>query len=235
MTINSQHPQQHPADAYYAAAGQKPPGQAKDLTALGVLAFVSAAMATLCTCVAAVVLGRAARLRARDGLDAFDWSLAVYYMATVLTLLALVAGFVTGSLWLHRARKNAEMLEPGGRHARGPGWAWGGWVTPVVALWFPFQVVRDVRRALSPLQSAALIGFWWTLFLASEVGMRASLDLQGDALTRFDNADFARQMSVITAAVMVAALAGWGQVLRVITLEQHARMYTVAPPDQDTP
>lgn len=223
MTIDSQYPQQHPADSYYA--GQAPAGQAKDLTALGVLAFVSAAMATFCISVAAVVLGRASRLRARDGLDAFDWSLAVYYMATGLALLAMVAGFVTGSMWLHRARRNAEVLEPGARHVRRAGWAWGGWVTPVVALWFPFQVVRDVRRALSPLQSAALIGFWWALFLASEVGLRTSLDLQGDALARFDNIDFARQMSVITAAVMVAALAGWGQVLRVITLEQHARMY----------
>jgi hypothetical protein len=228
MTTDSQHPSQqptHPAAAYYDAPGQVPSAQAKDLTALGVLAFVSAAVTTVCTCVAAVVIGRAARLRARDGLDAFDWSLAVYYVATGLALLALVAGFVTGSLWLHRARRNAEALEPDGRHARSAGWAWGGWVTPVVALWFPFQVVRDVRRALSPLQSAALIGFWWTLFLASEVGLRTSINLQGDALARFDNADLARQMSVVTAAVMVAALAGWGQVLRVITLEQHARMY----------
>src|SRR4051794_37330942 len=223
MTTDSQHP--HPAASYYAAAGEVPSAQAKDLTALGVLAFVSAAVTTVCTCVAAVVIGRAARLRARDGLDAVDWSLAVYYVGTGLALLGLVAGFVTGSLWLHRARKNAEVLEPGGRHARRAGWAWGGWVTPVVALWFPFQVVRDVRRALSPLQSAALIGFWWTLFLASEIGVRTSLNLQGDALARFENADTARQMSIMTAAVMIAALAGWGQVLRVITLEQHARMY----------
>ncbi|HET6938816.1 MAG TPA: DUF4328 domain-containing protein [Nocardioides sp.] len=232
MTTESPQPlQQHPAAAYYVAPGQAPPGQPKDLTALGVLAFTSAAVATVSTSVAAVVLGRAARLRARDGLDAFDWSLAAYYVATGLALLGLVAGFVTGAMWLHRARRNAEALEPQGRHARRAGWAWGGWVTPVVALWFPFQVVRDVRRALTPRESAALIGFWWTLFLASEVGVRASLNLQGDALTRFENADLARQMSVITAAVMIAALAGWGQVIRVITLEQHARMYAEQPSD----
>jgi Domain of unknown function (DUF4328) len=225
MTTDSQPLEQHPAAAYYAAPGQAPPGQAKDLTVLGVLAFTSAAAATFCTCVAAVVLGRAARLRARDGLDAVDWSLAVYYVATGLAAVCLLAGFVTGSLWLHRARMNAEALEPGGHHARRAGWAWGGWVTPVVALWFPFQVVRDVRRSLAPRQSAALIGFWWTLFLASEIGLWGSTNLQGDALTRFENADAARQLSVMTAAVMLAALAGWGQVLWVTTAEQHARMY----------
>ena len=87
-------------------------------------------------------------------------------------------------------------------------------MTPFVALWFPFQVVRDVRRALSPIETSALIGFWWALFLASEIGVRTSLNLQGDALVRFENVASARQWSVITAAVMLAALAGWGQVLR---------------------
>src|SRR4051812_2736248 len=126
MTTDSQQP--HPAAAYYDLPGQAPPAQAKDLTALGVLAFSAAAVATFFTCVAAVVLGRAARVRAQNGLDAFDWSLAVYYVGTGLALLGMVAGFVTGSMWLHRARKNAEALEPDGRHVRRAGWAWGGWV-----------------------------------------------------------------------------------------------------------
>ena len=214
----------HPAAAYYASANTAP-ASTKDLTALGVLAFVTAAIATVCTCVVALVLPRAARIRAGQGADAVDWSLGVYYAASGLALVGLVSGFVTGSMWLHRARRNAEVLVPDGQHARRAGWAWGGWVTPLVALWFPFQVVRDVRRALSPMETSALIGFWWALFLASEIGVRTSLNLQGDALVRLENAASARQWSVITAAVMLAALAGWGQVLRAITLEQHERMY----------
>jgi TRAP-type C4-dicarboxylate transport system permease small subunit len=214
----------HPAEAYYAPVAGAP-ATADDLSALGVLAFVTAAIATVCTCVVALVLPRAARIRASRGLDAADWSLGVYYAASALALVGLVAGFVTGSMWLHRARKNAEVLVPDGRHTRRAGWAWGGWVTPFVALWFPFQVVRDVRRALSPMETSALIGFWWALFLASEIGFRTSLNLQGDALVGLENAATARQMSAMTAAVMVAALVGWGQVLRAITLEQHERMY----------
>jgi heme/copper-type cytochrome/quinol oxidase subunit 2 len=214
----------HPAAAYYAP-GIGAPATAKDLSALGVLAFVTAGVATASTCVVALVLPRATRIRAGRGLDAVDWSLGVYYAATGLALIGLVAGFVTGSMWLHRARKNAEALVPDGRHTRRAGWAWGGWVTPMVALWFPFQVVRDVRRALSPMETSALIGFWWALFLASEIGVRTSLNFQGDALVRLENAAIAQEWSVVTAAVMVAALAGWGQVLRAITLEQHERMY----------
>jgi len=218
----------HPAAAYYPGAGGAAQ-PAKDLTALGVLAFVTAAVATLCTCVSAAVFDRAARMRAEQGLDAVDWSLGVYYAGTVVAVICLVAGWVTGSMWLYRARRNAEALAPEGIHARGAGWAWGGWVTPVVSLWFPFQVVRDVRRALTPAASTALIGCWWALFLATEIGWRTSFNLQGDALVDLENAVSARQMSVITAAVMVAALAAWAEVLRVVTVEQHARMYGAAP------
>jgi TRAP-type C4-dicarboxylate transport system permease small subunit len=228
MTIDSDYaPQQpaHPAAAYYAGPGHPGPEQPKDLTALGVTAFATAAVATLCTCVVALVIDRAARVREESGLDAVDWSLAVYYAGTVLALLSMVAGFVTGAMWLHRARRNAEVLEPSARHARRSGWAWGGWVTPVVALWFPFQVVRDVRRALTPVATSGLIAFWWVLFVATEIGVRTSINLQGDALVHFENAATARQLSVISAALMVAALAGWGQVLRVITVEQHERIY----------
>ncbi len=216
--------QPHPAAAYYEGPTSGP-APARDLSALGVLAFVTAALATLCTCVSALVLVRAVHVRLVGGPDAVDWSLGVYYAATGVGLLSLVAGWVTGSMWLRQARINAEALDPDAHHARRAGWAWGGWVTPVVALWFPFQVVRDVRRALSPLESSALVACWWVLFVAAEIGLRASLNLQSDAVVRFENVATAQQMSAITAAVMVAALAGWAQVLRVITVEQHQRMY----------
>ncbi len=222
-------PEQQPppaAAAYYPTeTGAAAPRPAKDLTALGVLAFAAAAVATACTCAVAAVLGRATRVRAEQGLEAVDWSLGVYYAGTVLAFASLAAGWVAGSLWLHRARRNAEVLDPGRSQSLAPGWAWGGWVTPVVALWFPFRMTRDVRRATAPLESAALLGCWWALFLATEIGLWASFNLQGSALVSFEYAGSAQQMSVITAAVMVAALAGWGQVLRVVTLEQHDRMY----------
>ena len=156
----------HPAAAYYAPATGVA-GRAKDLTALGVLAFVTAAIATVSTCVVALVLPRAARIRAGWGPDAVDWSLGVYSPPPLLALVASGGGF------RHRldvaVPRAQERRGPGarGRHTRRAGWAWGGWVTPIVALWFPFQVVRDVRRALSPMETSALIGFWWALFLAS--------------------------------------------------------------------
>lgn len=221
MTHTQEHPRPDAAAAYYS---DRPVAAARDLTALGVLAFAAAAVATVSTCAAALVLGRASRLRAEQGLEAVDWSLAVYYAATVLGFVALALGWVTASLWLHRARRNAEALDPSAPHALAAGWAWGGWVTPVVALWFPFLLVRDVRRATTPRAPSALLGCWWALFLAVEVGTWASFNLQGSALASFQHAALAQRVSVVTAALMVAALAAWGQVLWAVTAEQHARM-----------
>ena len=224
MSEYEQQPPEHPAAAYYPAPAHAP-ASPKDLSTLGILAFASATLATVFTCVTTSVLGRAIRVRAEEGINAFDWSLFVYYIGAMLIGLSLVAGWVTGSMWLYRARKNADAMEPGGEHTRRSGWAWGGWLVPVVALWFPFQVVRDVRRALSPLSTSALIGWWWALFLCMEVLMWRAFDYQGEALVGFAHGGTARGVSIVTAALMVAALVGWGQVLRVITLEQHARMY----------
>ena len=222
MSHAAQQDQPHPAAAYYAAGGG---AGARDLTAYGALAFATAAVATAGLAAAAAVVGRAARIRAEQGLEASDWSLAVYYAGTVLGFLALAAGWVTGSLWLHRARCNAEVLDPDRRHTLAAGWAWGGWLTPVVALWFPFLLLRDVRRATTPLAPAGLLACWWVLFLVAEVGIWGSFNLQGSALVGSEHAVAAHWLSVLTAAVLVAALAGWGQVLRAVTLEQHARIY----------
>ena len=213
----------HPAAAYYASAGA--PAITKDLAALGVLAFVTAAIATVCTCVVALVLPRAARIRAGGGVDAVDWSLGVYYAATALALVGLVAGFVTGSMWLHRARKNAEVLAPDGRHSPSRGLGLGRVGDPVRGAVVP--VPGGARRSQGTLADGDLGPD--RLLVGAVPGLRDRRpDLAqppGRRPRAPENAAAARQWSVITAAVMVAALAGWGQVLRAITLEQHERMY----------
>jgi hypothetical protein len=50
-------------------------------------------------------------------------------------------------------------------------WAWAGWITPFVSLWFPYQVLRDVDRAdksaltATPASRAAHLGAWWSFYL----------------------------------------------------------------------
>ncbi len=214
-----------PSVAYYPPAADAP-RPARDLTVFGVLAFATASLATLFTVVDASVVGRAVRAGGDAGdLASMDWSVAVYYLGTLLTSVALLGGWITGSLWLFRARKNAEALAPGHPHTRSAGWAWGGWICPIVSFWFPFQVVRDLHAAVSPSSTTRVIGWWWGLFLGAVVGWRIQDRVETHALASGEGASGVQGLAVVMAAVMVAALVLWGLVLRQVTAEQHARMY----------
>jgi hypothetical protein len=215
-------PPPHPAAAYYPApayAGAPP----KELMTFAVLSFSTAALTTVFSVVNATVVGRAIRhLDAADRGD-LDWSVAAYTIGSVLAGLAFLAGWVTGSLWLYRARKNAELMSPHALFVRSPGWAWGGWICPIVAFWFPFQVVRDTHRAVAHYFSATLIGWWWALFLFMTIGNRIAGQMERDA-TRAD-ASSIQSVEIFFALVMVATLVLWGLVLRRVTREQHDRLY----------
>ncbi|NYK37261.1 DUF4328 domain-containing protein, partial [Salmonella enterica subsp. enterica serovar Typhimurium] len=65
-----------------------------------------------------------------------------------------------------RARRLAEALAPGFAHQRGPAWTWLGWIVPVVGLWFPYQVVRDIvrnawRDPWGDQRRRLDLGLWW--------------------------------------------------------------------------
>jgi hypothetical protein len=71
-------------------------------------------------------------------------------------------------------------------------WVWLGWVIPVVSLWFPYQVVRDILRATCGAVRGVsvprnLLGPWWTSWLllawAMQIGDRLALtDASGTAV-----------------------------------------------------
>lgn len=109
-------------------------------------------------------------------------------VAIACSALLLVAGVLT-IVWLNLVRTNAERLSPKVGHARSQVWVTLGWIAPFVSLWFPLQVVRDVRRALStdlqvrqmPASAGVLVGFWWFFFLVMDV--LSGLDTQILALS----------------------------------------------------
>lgn len=99
-------------------------------------------------------------------------------MFGVWYFLALLAAAVVFMIWLWRARSNVE-LAAGPRSQRlGRGWAVGGWICPIVNLWFPYQYLVDVWRASAPRDTAdGLVLAWWLAYLASNVVARfGSLD-----------------------------------------------------------
>jgi hypothetical protein len=96
--------------------------------------------------------------------------------AGVLGLFAHLAAGVVFLCWLWRARANAELVNTA-RHRLSRGWTTGGWICPVVNLWYPRFVVDDVWRASRPgepndlysvqgIPHSSLVRSWWYAWLA---------------------------------------------------------------------
>lgn len=87
-----------------------------------------------------------------------------------ITLIGLSILFV---VWFYRARINAE--QHGYRQRRARGWAFWGWIIPIVNIWFPFQIMGDIWRAGLPAEqrgeTAWLPALWWTCWLLSGLGI----------------------------------------------------------------
>jgi hypothetical protein len=102
-----------------------------------------------------------------------------------LLLTALIAG-VFVIVWAYRARQNAAgyTVSP---FRRSSGWAIGGWICPIVSLWFPYQVVKDIWTAsdtdrphdcaVKAWRGTVVIPLWWTCFIGGSVLNRISAAL----------------------------------------------------------
>lgn len=154
-----------------------------------------------------------------------DLVMTVYY--AMLALYALTG--ISFIVWLFKARRNSEILCTA-PHRRPETWVGWGWVVPVVNLWYPFQVVRDIWKASSPTTDRAAEslrgvpgspllalwwGCWWAAYVVVVVGTIAlrvsettTLDeLRGIALTTTASA-------VVTAVAGVSIIICVRQVIR---------------------
>ncbi|MFD6134934.1 DUF4328 domain-containing protein [Isoptericola sp. NPDC060257] len=137
-----------------------------------------------------------------------------------------VAAFVVACLWLQQCRRIAMVLSPAVRQVRGPVWVWLGWAVPVVSLWFPFQVVRDVRAAAVGGRTPSRLGWWWACWL---VGLWASNQAAFSSLGLA--ARDPETVPVFEGLATVAVVAGavlWIGLVREITGGLRARLAPVA-------
>lgn len=153
-----------------------------------------------------------------DVLTTYDW--VVMALAPVL-----LATYVVTCLWLSAARANAVAISPRVPHARSQLWVWLGWWVPVVALWFPYQVVRDVQRASTPSGRTLALGPWWTAWLVFLFGSRITSQLAGNDP---EMVDLLPGFEVVTAVAAVIGCGLWCRLVLRITDQQDAAIS--APP-----
>lgn len=90
----------------------------------------------------------------------------------VIYFAVIVATGVVFLMWVHRANRNCRGFGAEGMEFT-PGWAVGYFFVPVVSLWKPFQVVREIWKVSSDPtdwranRGSQMINWWWALYLIS--------------------------------------------------------------------
>jgi hypothetical protein len=87
---------------------------------------------------------------------------------------AVVLLLITGVVfiwWFYRARVNTNSWGALGERLS-TGWAIGCWVCPVVSLWFPYRMMRDVfvdTDSYRGLGRRPVVAWWWAVYLLGTV------------------------------------------------------------------
>ena len=130
--------------------------------------------------------------------EAFLGVVALLYVA------AFVFAAITFIQWFRRAYFNLHLLTPLLQH--GEGWAAGAWFVPVLNLFRPYQIMRDMYevtnvRVGTAGRTTAHVGWWWAFWVISLCLERISsrLDMRADDLG---------EMILSTQFGMAAALMG---------------------------
>lgn len=154
-----------------------------------------------------------------------DWSSPLAWLYTVLAFGGFgleIGSWICTSIWLSKARRNVEALRPKAPHERSAIWVTLGWVTPIVALWFPYQVVRDIGTTpatdTEPARRPPHLGWWWGTFIL--LGILWHFSVRGDP-QEFPALDTIAFVVTIAAAV-VGPVAGilWIRIVQFIRADQ---------------
>ncbi|WP_454854494.1 DUF4328 domain-containing protein [Promicromonospora soli] len=167
----------------------------------------------------------ALRRAGETGVGAFNSEFTGYDAVSIPFIAVQVATYVVACLWLYRSRSTAMAANPGHVHERSPVWAWLGWWVPIVSLWFPYQVVRDVRRASASGLISGIGGWWaaWLVFVgASNAAGRMTTRTTPEAT--MIAAEGLVIVELVATVAMVVALVLWIRIIRDITRYQAERI-----------
>lgn len=128
------------------------------------LVLVSAAMITVLLVAAAVTVSvQSDELASGVGDTVVPAAAGTVNTLVGWTFIATVAAFFATIWWLQGIREVGEWANPSYRHRRSSFWIPFGWVVPIVAWWFPYQVVADASRAVG--SRVTTFWPWWITWL----------------------------------------------------------------------
>lgn len=209
-------------------AWAQPPAanQFRPVHTLGIWAVALAAIyASLFTIASLFSPAAAAEYRWALDVGRLDETFTLYDTVAAVASLFLLPAAILGVVWLWRARHNTLVFDPQARHERGSVWVIIGWIVPIVAFWFPYQVVRDVvrnsvRRPLGPV-----LGLWWASWLVAMI-LGNLADQQVDTVFSEPTVAGLTALPFLAIVAAIATIVGaifWARIILSVSRAQHAR------------
>ncbi len=174
------------------------------------------------------------------------WVMAISLLA-LIQLPVNILTIVFFLIWLNRVYKNLIPLRAGPLE-HSSGWAVGYWFIPILNLFKPFQVVREVWNQSDPdfdpelsflsssMGTPALLGVWWALWIMANLASNASFRMdmtgkvdQGVAMTVFGVASLLNMFAAIAAFMVVKGITA-RQTERFAKLGSYSSFYSEPPP-----
>lgn len=90
----------------------------------------------------------------------------IYGSVSVIVTVASIGAWIYTSRWLRDAVDVANLNVPGTVRLH-RGWAMWGWVAPIVSLWFPRMIVKDVLKSkqVTDVNDGINLNTWWMTWL----------------------------------------------------------------------
>ena len=136
------------------------------------------------------------------------------FIIGVLQTIAVIFAAVAFLMWIHRVHRNLPAL--GARRLQySPGWAVGYFFIPILNLFRPYQVTKEIWRGsdpqaafsehsgLSEISTPALLPIWWTFWIVANLAGRASarMSLRAESLDEMITSSWVTLVADIASAV----------------------------------
>lgn len=133
--------------------------------------------------------------------------------AAVLQVLLLLVTGICFLIWTYRLSRNLRALGVTGLQFT-PGWAVGYFFIPIVSLYRPYQIFREIWQGSDPglapragqawrnIRPPALLSFWWVLWMISNVVDRLAAQTPNDVGATVVGAAFSLISAVLAVLVV---------------------------------
>ncbi len=198
---------------YYRSAGKRANWTVALLVATGVVAVISffSTIAEINLLERVTAGENVAEAELLDNDDRQAFVVGTYIIVLIATVIAF-------SMWIHRASANLPPLGSFGQRFS-PGWAVGWWFVPIMSLFRPYQVVKEIWKGSGSFETteaasnwtlaeaSPVLAWWWAVWLVSNflgnVAFRSVF--RGDApedLITADRIGLAADATTLAAAVL---------------------------------